>query len=108
MNIKNLQIMLCYPVENIFDGIINSITDIKTDEIEYPDEIFYFYNDKYIASYDQKNKHFWCDYDKFWLKFKLNNTLSYMIIRYLLNGMVEEHFKLKGITTEGHYRYIRA
>jgi hypothetical protein len=97
--IKNLSIKLCYPVEGIFNDIVNTITDIKTDNDRWPDSIFYFNNDNYVAEYDKKNKYFYCHYYIFWLKFELNNSFNYMTIRYLLNGMIEEHFKLKGITT---------
>ena len=98
-NIRNLSIKLCYPVEKIFNNFVNSITDIKTDEIKYPDAIFYFINDKYIAYYNSKNKYFQCYYDNFWSKFYFNNVFNYMDVSYLLTPMVEEHFKLKGITT---------
>lgn len=107
-NVKNLQIKLCYPVEKIFDNIVNGITSIKTDNVECPDDIFYFDNDKYIASYNQKNKYFWCDYYTFWSKFELNNTFNYSIIRYLFNDMIEEDFKFNSITTNlaiGGYFY---
>ena len=97
--IKNLEIKLCYPVEKIFNDIVNSITDIKTDKKGYSNRIFYFSNDKCIIDYSSKNKYFWCNYDKFWSKFYLNNDFNYQTIQYLLNPMVEEHFKLKEITT---------
>ena len=98
-NIKNLSIKLCYPVETIFMDIVNGITDVKTDEVKYPDTIFYFSNENCIANYNSKNKCFWCDYYKFWSKIYLNSKFNYADIRYLLNSMIEEHFKLKGITT---------
>ena len=98
-NTKNLIIKLCYPVESIFMDLITQINNITTDEIKYPNIIFYFNNDNCIAGYNSKNKYFWCNYNKFWSKFELNNSFNYMDVRYLLNPMVEEYFKLKGITT---------
>jgi hypothetical protein len=104
-NIKILSIKLCYPIEEIFNNIVNSITDTKTDEIKYPYEIFYFNNNEYIASYNKKTKYFWCNYRDFWPKFALNNTFDYLTIKYLLNGMIEEHFKLKNISTLRGWSY---
>ena len=104
--IKNLSIKLCYPVEAIFNNIVNSITDVKTDEVKYPDAIFYLNNNKKVANYNSKSKHFWCNYDNFWLKFYLNNTFNYYVVNDLLNDMVEEHFKLKGVTTTYNHKQI--
>jgi len=99
-NTKYLQIKLCYPVESIFNDVVNQITNSKTDEIKYSNTIFYFCSDnKYVAEYDIKNNIFYCNYNRFWSKFKLNNVFNYYTIRYLLNSMVEEHFKFKGVTT---------
>jgi len=99
-NIKNLSIKLCYPVEIILDNIINSITDIKTDNKTWVNHLFYFNSEnKCIAYYDKKNKYFYCNYYTFWSKFYLNNAFNYYTIRYLLNSMVEGHFKLSGVTT---------
>ena len=98
-NIKNLSIKLCYPVEDIFNNIVNSITDIKTDEIKYPDSIFYFNNNNCIAKYNKKNGYFWCNHNRFWSKFYLNNAFNYYTVRCLLSSIVEEHFKLSGVTT---------
>jgi hypothetical protein len=104
-DIKNLQIKLCYPVEEIFDCIMNHITDIKTDDVKYPNDIFYFSNEKYIANYNQKYNSFWCNYYSFWPKFELNNLFNYLTIRNLLNSMIEEHFKLKDITMKYKYTF---
>ena len=106
MNIKtrNLSIKLCYPVNNIFNNIVGQIDNIKTDNERWPDIIFYFDADnKYICEYNSKNKYFWCTYNRFWSKFYLNNSFNYYVVRYLLNDMVEEYFKLKGITTRNSY-----
>jgi hypothetical protein len=98
-NIKNYQIMLCYPVENIFLDVVNGITDIKIDKIKYSNTIFYFNNKYVVAKYDLKNDYFYCSFYKFWLKFNLNITFDRLTISLLLSQMVEEHFKLKEITT---------
>lgn len=103
--IKNLQIKLCYPVENIFQDVVNTITDIKIDKINYPDKTFYFNNDKLIADYNSKNNDFCCDYANFWLKFKLNDSFSMLIISNLLNSMVKERFELMKIIAYPHYSY---
>jgi hypothetical protein len=97
-NIKNFQIKLCYPVEEIFGNIVNNIIDIKIDNVEYPDLMFHFNDEKHVVSYNQKNNSVWCNYYGFWSKFELNNLFNHMTIRNLLNDMIEEHFKLKDIT----------
>jgi hypothetical protein len=99
-DIKNLQIKLCYPVEKIFNDIVNSITDIKIDNIECPDIIFYFNNDKYVCEYNQNNqidKYFYCEYGSFWSKFILNDSFDYSTVSILLNPMIEKHFKLNDV-----------
>lgn len=98
-NIKNLQIKLCYPVEEIFNNIVGNITDIKTDDINRPHAIYYFSGGEYVAEYNQRIKYFFCENNTFWLKFKLNSSFDFIIISNLLNPMIEEYFKLSDVTT---------
>ena len=76
------------------------INQPKVDFEKYPNILFWFDKDgKYICEYDWKNDWFWFSHNQVWSVFESEFFLNYMEIRTFLNGMVEEHFKLKGITT---------
>ena len=75
------------------------INQPKVDFKEYPNTLFWFDKDgKYICEYDWKNRWFWFSYTRIWSVFESEFSLNYMEIRMFLNGMVEEHFKLSGVT----------
>jgi hypothetical protein len=98
---KNNEILtfkLCYPIEDIFNNIVNTIANIDNDK--YSNSIYYNdMNNEYVAEYDINNMYFWCNYDRFWSKFELNNKFNYITIQFLLKSLVEKHFKFKIINT---------
>ncbi len=72
----------------------------KVDFEKYPNNLFWFDKDgKYICEYDWKRNYFWFSYSKVWSVFETEFSPNYQEIKEFLNGMVEEHFKLKGVTT---------
>jgi len=92
---------------------------------EYPSSLFGFkgkeflfeiYNSKelnqqkIIANYrfgseqDLKNTEFWFNYDKIWSVFESKFGMNYSEIQSFMNGMVEKHFKIRGVTTKLDYR----
>jgi hypothetical protein len=73
----------------------------KVDFQKYPNLLFWFDKDgNYVCEYDWKNNHFWFSYSNVWSVFESEFALNYQEIRMFLNGMVEEHFKLEGVTTK--------
>ena len=71
----------------------------KVDFGKYPNIIFWFdKNGNYFGEYDWKSGEFWFSYSNVWKVFESEFNLNYHEIRTFLNGQVEEHFKLKGIT----------
>jgi len=72
----------------------------KVDFQKYPNSLFWFDKDGiFICEYDWKNNYFWFHYLKVWSVFETEFNLTYQEIRNFLSGMVEEHFKMKGVTT---------
>ena len=92
--VKNINIKLCYTVEDIFNNVINNITDIKTDNIKYPDKIFYFNNNKYVAEYNNVDRYIRCDYENFWRLFELKN-ISFNNTRLLIINFFNIYFRLE-------------
>jgi len=72
----------------------------KVDFEKHPNSLFWFDKDgNNICDYDWKSKYFWFSYSKVWSVFESEFALNHQEIRTFLNGMVEEHFKLEGVTT---------
>ena len=88
--------------EEMFLELISGI-DVNQPMVDfekYPNFLFWFDKDgKYICEYDWKNGHFWFSYRNVWSVFESEFSLNYLETKKFLNGMVEEHFKLKGVTT---------
>ena len=101
------ELYLTYPIMDLFHTLTKDLV-IKIDEKEYPDWIFYFNNDNNncIFEYNTKNGDFYCDYKLYWTIFYKKFGFNYNIIRNLTKDMVENHFKLKGITPVCCYLYI--
>jgi hypothetical protein len=63
---------------------------------------------KIIANYrfgleqDLKNHSFWFNYDKIWSVFESKFSMKYTEIKSFMNGMVEKHFKMNGVTTSDY------
>jgi len=105
--------------EKLFLDLIDGF-EWKLDLNEYPNSLFAFKNDdclfeiyngdglnqkKIIANYrfgleqDFKNAAFWFHYDKIWSVFESKFDMKYNDIQSFMKGMVEKHFKIRGITT---------
>ena len=83
---------------DLISGI--DVNQPKVDFEKYPNFLFWFDKDgKYICEYDWKNGDFWFSYRNDWSVFESEFSLNYLETKKFLNGMVEEHFKLKGVTT---------
>lgn len=67
---------------------------IKIDNDEYPNEIFFFDNkDKYLASYDSKNQEFWISYENIWFLFeRVKDQVK-------AKDWIEKYFKLRSTVT---------
>ncbi len=95
----------------------------KYDLNKYPNSLFGFkgnvclfqiYNSnelnqkKIIANYrfglqqDLKNAIFWFNHEKIWSVFESKFDMKYNDIQSFMNGMVEEHFKMRGVTTSSN------
>jgi hypothetical protein len=78
-----------------FDGCTT-----RFDRKEYPYSIFYFDKDgNYLAEFRSKSNTFYINYSKVWSIFEAEYSLNYSSTRELMNRLVEEHFKLKDVTT---------
>jgi len=66
---------------------------------EYPDYIFYVYKDKIYIEYNKKNNYAWLDYNRIWSIFLSKYNCSHQKIKKITTDLVEEHLKLKGVTT---------
>mgnify|MGYP001559330980 CR=1 FL=1 len=67
---------------------------------EYPDYIFYLNNkNKIVIKYNKKLNNAWLDYEKIWSVFETKYHLKYQEIRKITGLMLEQHLKLKGVTT---------
>ena len=73
---------------------------IKIDHKKYPNEIYFFdQSDKYLGEYDSKNMEFWISYNNIWSFLESNYNLNYNQVKDLTQAWVEEHFKLRPVTT---------
>ena len=87
------------PHEIWFKSILNNLTHKANDKEKYPDYILFFkYNDCFFE-YNQKNGVFYCDYDKVWSIFKTKYNMNDQQIQVSIKGQVEEHFKLRSLTS---------
>ena len=85
-------------MKEYFIEFLNSLTT-KLDS-KYPDYIFYLNNkNKIVIEYDKKFNIAWLDYDKIWSVFETKYHLKYQEIKELTEPMLEQHLKLKGVTT---------
>ena len=85
-------------MKEYFIEFLNSLTT-KLDS-KYPDYIFYLNNkNKIVIEYDKKFNIAWLDYDKIWSVFETKYHLKYQEIKELTGPMLEQHLKLKGVTT---------
>ena len=66
---------------------------------EYPDSIFYVYKDKFYIEYNKKTNHAWVDYNRIWKIFSSKYHCNSQEIKKITTDLLEEHLKLKGVTT---------
>lgn len=89
--------------EALFKELVLDRIDIHNPKIDfekYPNNIFWFdKNGKYICECDWENRDFWFDYYAVWIVFYKQFGWEYQQTREFLNSQVEEHFKLRGVTT---------
>jgi hypothetical protein len=86
--------------EKLFLQFFDGCT-VRFDRENYPDYIFYFDKDEnYLADYFVKSNRFYINYHKVWEVFETEFSLNFSSTKSLLNRLVEEHFKLKDVTTE--------
>jgi hypothetical protein len=80
-----------------FDGCV-----ARFDREKYPNSIFYFDKDgNFLAEYSEKNNTSYLNYHKVWKVFETEYSLNYSSAKELMDRLVEEHFKLKDVTTLG-------
>ena len=85
-------------MKEYFIEFLNSLTT-KLDS-KYPDYIFYLNNKgKIVIEYDKKSNIAYLDYYKIWSVFETKYHLKYQEIKELTGPMLEQHLKLKGVTT---------
>ena len=63
---------------------------------EYPDFIFYKFNNKLIVWYEKKSKYFYYNYDKIYKVLELEFGFKEQKIKELIICKVEEHLKFRG------------
>lgn len=70
--------------------------EIKIDKEKYPNSIFLFKNGEYY--FEIENDRLWCRHKYVWSVFENEFSMQYNEIQVFIKGMVEEHFKCKGLT----------
>lgn len=85
--------------EFYFKELLNYLT-IKEDKVKYPGYIFYFKDDQCYFQYNKKTGNFHCNFNKVWLIFEKKYHMKHGDIQIFIKNMVEEHFKLKGLTPQ--------
>ena len=90
--------------ESIFAKMVANL-DRKEDREKYPNSVFWLDKDgQFMFQHDEKNGIFWCSYAHVWSVFGAKFGMDYDEIQAFTKGMVEEHFKCKGVTTD--YRMV--
>ena len=92
--------------EQRFWQIINSITSVKVDKKQYSNSTFFFAADILLFEYNANDEVLWCSYNYVWSVFKKDFGMGYAATQILVKGMVEEHFKCKGVTAGDPYYSI--
>ena len=82
-----------------FKSILNNLTYKAVDKEKYPNSVFFFKYNECFFEYNQENGHFWCDYNRVWLIFEAKYNMNYQQIKVFTKSKMEEHFKLRGLTT---------
>ena len=73
----------------------------KEDKEKYPDSLFSFTkNGGVLWEYDRKKKIVWLRWLLIWSFFEKEYGIEYQQIQVFTKGLLEEHFKTKGLTTD--------
>ena len=80
-----------------FLELISGVT-LKFDKSKYLNSTFGFRGDDFIFEYNSESKCLWLSYYKIWRVFEIEYNLKYDYIQSFIKGVVEEHFKFKGVT----------
>ena len=68
---------------------------------EYPQAVFLMKDGKVMFAQDFKNEYLWCNYDLVWLIFRDEfGMVKYQQWQSFTSKLVEERFKLKGLTPQ--------
>ena len=101
-NISLKELYLTYPVESLFHTLTKDLV-VKIDENKYPNRIFYFNNHKIIFEHNTINDYFYCSYFNFNQYFYEKFNINWLMLSKIVKDMVENHFKLSGITPPVFY-----
>ena len=89
--------------EHLFKELVLDKIDIhnpKTDFERFENRIYWFDgNGNYVCHYNWETKVFWFNYSIIWSVFYKQFDWNYGQTQEFLKTQVEEHFKLKGVTT---------
>lgn len=84
-------------MEKEFLNLWNGCT-LKFDFEKYSQSIFLMKDGKYFFEQDFKRNYLWCSYNNVWSIFESKYGLEYNEIQSFIRDMVEQHFKLGGLT----------
>lgn len=87
--------------ELFFDQIGKIKIEVQFNQRSKKSYIKKFYNKdgKYLGNYNSNFRYFWLSYGNVWSKFESEFGLKDQKIKDLTKGILEEHYKLEGITT---------
>ena len=85
--------------ELIFLDLVKDL-ERKEDRVKYPDRVLWFNkNGEGMFEHNEENGIMWCSITRVWSVFVSRFNMNYYDVQEFMNGMVEKHFKLKGVTT---------
>ena len=74
---------------------------------KYPNSVFYVDSDNEILmQYNKKNQYVWIHYGEIWSKIESLFYLEYDDIKSIMKHWLEEAYKLKGVTPQGHFFFF--
>jgi hypothetical protein len=88
------------PEERFLIDILHNVTIFENEE--YPNNLYYKYNNEIVFNYNLKNGNFYANNTKIWSILNSKFHLNYQQVSLLIKGMVEEHLKLKEITPHSY------
>jgi hypothetical protein len=82
--------------EQRFLELIDGMT-VKIDKDKYPGSIFFFKDDK--CCLELENSILWVRYAEIWQVFEVEFGMKYDEIQSFIKDQMEQHFKMRGVTT---------